>query len=165
MKFRKHRSTTGETKVEIQMTPMLDMIFQLLIFFILTFKPVTDEGQFGVEMSSLPGGRAALPSSVPGMGDASAADIPFVPPILVRLGAGPDGRLPGGGVVLGERTIPSIEHLLSELRSTVRGSPDDYEVVIEADPRLQFQFVVEAVNAISHAGIKRINFAPSRLGG
>jgi biopolymer transport protein ExbD len=47
MKFRKLRSMTGDAKVEIQMTPMLDMIFQLLIFFILTFKPIVDEGQFG----------------------------------------------------------------------------------------------------------------------
>ena len=62
MRFRKHRTTTGEAKVEIQMTPMLDMIFQLLVFFILTFKPVIDEGQFGVNVSGMNmSGSAALP--------------------------------------------------------------------------------------------------------
>jgi len=161
MKFRKQRTTTGESKVEIQMTPMLDMIFQLLVFFILTFKPVVDEGQFGVTMSGMPGGTAALPTIVPGMGDDSGEpppDVQFVPPIRVRLVADSDGNLAAGGIALGDRAIPSIGYLLIELRSLVRGSADDYEVVIEADPRLHYEFVVQAVNAISHAGVKKINF-------
>lgn len=161
MKFRKFRSTTGDAKVEIQMTPMLDMIFQLLIFFILTFKPIVDEGQFGVNMSSLPGGTSALPPMVPGMGDDTGEmtkDIQFIPPLRIRLIGGPDGHLAPGGVKLGDRPLQSMEYLLFELRSMVRGSPDDFEVVIEADSKLHYQYVVQAVNAISHAGVKKINF-------
>ena len=161
MKFRKFRSTTGDAKVEIQMTPMLDMIFQLLIFFILTFKPVVDEGQFGVNMSSLPGGQSSLPTMVPGMGEDTGAepkDIQFIPPLRIRLVGGPDGTLAPGGVVLGDRPLQSMEYLLFELRSMVRGSPEDFEVVIEADSKLQYQYVVQAVNSISHAGVKKINF-------
>jgi len=161
MKFRKHRSMTGDAKVEIQMTPMLDMIFQLLIFFILTFKPVIDEGQFGVTMSNLPGGTAALPALVPGMGDDTGAeqkDIQFIPPLRVQLVAGPDGHIAPGGVVLGDRALQSMDYLLFELRTTVQGAPDDFEVVIEAHANLHYQYVVQAVNAISHAGVKKINF-------
>ena len=161
MRFRKLRSTTGDAKVEIQMTPMLDMIFQLLIFFILTFKPVIDEGQFGVNMSSLPGSTSALPTMVPGMGDDTATDtkdIQFIPPLRIRLIAGPDGNLTSGGILLGDRPLQSMEYLLFELRSTVRGAADDFEVVIEADSKLHYRFIVQAVNAISHAGVKKINF-------
>ena len=161
MKFRKLRSTTGDAKVEIQMTPMLDMIFQLLIFFILTFKPVVDEGQFGVNMSSLPGGQSSLPTMVPGMGDETGAetkDIQFIPPMRIRLIGSPDGNLAPGGIVLGDRPIPSMDYLLHELRTMVRGSPDDFEVVIEADSKLHYQYVVQAVNSISHAGVRKINF-------
>ena len=167
MRFRKARSTTGESKVEIQMTPMLDMIFQLLIFFILTFKPVVDEGQFGVNMSAMPGGRTALPTMVPGMPDDSGATLPdvqFLPPLSVRLRANSDGNLVAGGIMLGDRGIKNMEHLLFELRGTVQGSPDDYEVVIEADPRLHYEFIVQAVNAVSHAGVKKINFGLSAGG-
>jgi biopolymer transport protein ExbD len=161
MKFRKMRGTTGEAKVEIQMTPMLDMIFQLLIFFILTFKPVVDEGQFGVNLSHLPGGRAALPTMVPGMGEESPGEpreIQFIPPLRVRLVASPAGNLTPGGIVLGDRSLQSIDYLLFELRNMVQGAPDDFEVVIEADSKLQYQYVVAAVNAISHAGVRKINF-------
>jgi biopolymer transport protein ExbD len=168
MKFRKFRSTTGDAKVEIQMTPMLDMIFQLLIFFILTFKPVVDEGQFGVNMSSLPGGQSTLPTMVPGMGDDTVAepkDIQFIPPMRIRLVGGPDGKLAPGGLVLGDRPLQNMEFLLFELRSMVRGSPDDFEVVIEADSKLHYQYVVQAVNAISHAGVKKINFGVPIPGG
>ena len=160
MKFHKTRSTTGDAKVEIQMTPMLDMIFQLLVFFILTFKPVIDEGQFGVNMSSLPGGAAALPTMVPGIDDAASEpkDIQFIPPLRIRLVSMPDGNLSPGGIILGDRPLQSFEYLLFELRNMVRGSPDDFEVAIEADSKLHYQYIVQAVNAISHAGVKKINF-------
>jgi biopolymer transport protein ExbD len=161
MKFRKLRSTIGDAKVEIQMTPMLDMIFQLLVFFIITFNPVVYEGQFGVNMSSLPGGTSSLPPLVPGMGDDTRTetnDIQFIPPLRIRLVGGPDGNLAPGGIVLGDRPLQSMAYLLSELRSMVRGSPDDFEVVIEADSKLHYQYVMQAVNSISHAGVKKINF-------
>ncbi len=161
MKFHKTRSTTGEAKVEIQMTPMLDMIFQLLVFFILTFKPVIDEGQFGVNMSAMQGGTSVLPTMVPGLpdsGDEPLPDVQFIPPLRVRLAASPDGSLAAGGIQLGDRGLPSMDYLLFELRGMVRDSPEDFEIVIEADPKLQYQFIVQAVNAISHAGVKKINF-------
>src|SRR3982751_163604 len=37
-------------EVEIQITPMLDMAFQLLTFFILTYHPAPSEGQFGMNL-------------------------------------------------------------------------------------------------------------------
>lgn len=162
MKFRKHRSTTGDAKVEIQMTPMLDMIFQLLVFFILTFRPVIDEGQFGVNVSSsTTSSTSALPTMVPGMiddGSQNMNEIQFNPPLRVRLVSMSDGRLAGNGIILGDRPLRSMEYLLFELRSLVRGSPDDFEVVIESDANLRYDHIVQAVNAISHAGVKKINF-------
>jgi biopolymer transport protein ExbD len=161
MRFRKLRSTTGDAKVEIQMTPMLDMIFQLLIFFILTFKPVTDEGQFGVNMSALPGGSVALPTIVPGMGsqdDTMPQDIQFNPPYRIRLVAGPGGDLAPGGVVMGDHPLAGLDQLQTELRAIVGGFADDFEVVIEADPSLRYAYLIQAVNTISHVGITKINF-------
>jgi biopolymer transport protein ExbD len=148
---------------------MLDMIFQLLVFFILTFKPVIDEGQFGVNIAGLGmSGAAALPTTVPGIGDDSAADpndIQFVPPLRVRLVAGPDRHLATNGIILGDRPLQSMAYLQFELRTLVRGSPDDFEVVIEADATLRYEHIVQAVNAISHAGLKKINFGAPVVAG
>ena len=58
MKIR-HIGTTDE-KIELQMTPMIDIVFQLLIFFIMTFKIVAQEGDFNIKMplASSAGGAA-----------------------------------------------------------------------------------------------------------
>ncbi|MFP6658896.1 MAG: biopolymer transporter ExbD, partial [Pirellulales bacterium] len=50
MKVRKKRKASGSDKVELQMTPMIDIVFQLLVFFILTFKVVAQEGDFDIRM-------------------------------------------------------------------------------------------------------------------
>lgn len=38
------------TKVELMMTPMIDIVFQLLIFFIMSFKIAAQEGDFNIKM-------------------------------------------------------------------------------------------------------------------
>ena len=43
----RQRQEDAGTEVELPVTPMLDMTFQLLAFFILTYQPSTvEEGQF-----------------------------------------------------------------------------------------------------------------------
>ena len=49
MKIR-NRDDRSEDKIELQMTPMIDIVFQLLVFFIMTFKIVTQEGDFNIKM-------------------------------------------------------------------------------------------------------------------
>ena len=49
MKFRKH-SDDGGGKVEVQMASMIDVVFQLLIFFMLTLKILAPEGDFNINM-------------------------------------------------------------------------------------------------------------------
>ena len=58
MKIR-HTTSSGQDKIELQMTPMIDIVFQLLIFFIMTFKIVAQEGDFNINMPQ------ASPQSAP----------------------------------------------------------------------------------------------------
>src|SRR5690606_41863385 len=66
-------------KIEAQMAPMIDVVFQLLIFFMLTLKILAPEGDFNINM---PLGQAAQQDS---------SDINL--DIKVRLLANPDGTL------------------------------------------------------------------------
>ena len=59
-------------KIDINMTPMIDIVFQLMAFFIMSLKIVQAEGDFDVRM---PLGAAA----------AAAPDDQLVPPVRVRL--------------------------------------------------------------------------------
>ena len=78
MKIR-NRSGEGE-KIETQMAPMIDVVFQLLIFFMLTLKIVEPEGNFDINM----------PLGKPQQSTVTDADLP---PLKVRLIAGADGQL------------------------------------------------------------------------
>ena len=49
MKIR-NRDSRVDDKIELQMTPMIDIVFQMLVFFIMTFKIVTQEGDFNIKM-------------------------------------------------------------------------------------------------------------------
>ncbi|MEK6237543.1 MAG: biopolymer transporter ExbD, partial [Planctomycetales bacterium] len=46
----KVRNQKDSEKVELQMTPMIDIVFQLLVFFVMTFKIVSQEGDFDIKM-------------------------------------------------------------------------------------------------------------------
>ncbi|VTU00625.1 hypothetical protein, partial : Biopolymer transport protein ExbD/TolR OS=Isosphaera pallida (strain ATCC 43644 / DSM 9630 / IS1B) GN=Isop_2619 PE=3 SV=1: ExbD [Gemmataceae bacterium] len=50
------RSVTELVEPDLPITPMLDMSFQLLAFFILTFRPSPTEGQIPISLPSVPGG-------------------------------------------------------------------------------------------------------------
>ncbi len=65
-------------KVPIDMTAMIDVVFQLLTFFMLTLKTVIVEGDFNIRM---PLGASA-----------GSADNP-IPPIIVKMTATPEGHL------------------------------------------------------------------------
>lgn len=158
MHFRKKHGTTGDAKVEIQMTPMLDMIFQLLIFFILTFRPVMQEGQFDVKMSSVAGGSQAGPSA--GLSDPLQEVIESQPPVPIILRADANGRLAAGGIVMGGRVFDEMRQLQRSLEQLAGESPDDVEISLQADTSLHYEYVMQAVNAISHSGIKVLSFAP-----
>jgi biopolymer transport protein ExbD len=157
MKIRHHKH---REQLSLQMTPMIDIVFQLMIFFVFTFKISLPEGDFNVRMPA----------------QAGAAAVPSETPILkVHLRAGPERNL--AGVQLGDVTINGDDPF-GQLRSRIRGMVDDsagpgsvdQEVEIEADYDLKYQYVMNAMTAITgypdpvtgkpHKLIEKVRFAP-----
>jgi biopolymer transport protein ExbD len=59
----KHKRTeTDFVEPDLPITPMLDMSFQLMAFFIFTFRPAPTEGQIAMALPKLEGGDSAIPS-------------------------------------------------------------------------------------------------------
>ncbi len=140
MKIR--HSGRNDDKIELQMTPMIDIVFQLLVFFIMTFKIVAQEGDFNIQMP--------LKSQQEGLPDES--------PILtlhVRMRAAADGRLlsPGGIVVNGELAFDTTDELHNYVISVIGGDEpaarDDAEVEIDCDYGLHYEHVIDAITAVS----------------
>ena len=162
----KIRNSGGKNqKIDINMAPMIDIVFQLLIFFMLSLKIVTPEGDFGINMP------IGAPSEV-------SPDEPLLPDIKVRLVAAPDGEL--AAVQLNRRDLgvgnAAFERLNSEILR-VLGNPadpanDDVEVEIDADYNLNYRYTVKAIAAargridpatgqlVSY--VEKIKFAPPR---
>lgn len=157
----KRRNEQKAEKIEPQMAPMIDVVFQLLIFFMLTLKIVKEEGDFNINM--------------PISGAASAAsEIPL--DIKVYMSANPDGTL--SAVNLGERQFPASPQVFDRLNSSIIGLVgrpgssynDDVEVTIEYDYNLHYNNVVQAVSAatgkvvggVPQIYVKNIKFAEAR---
>jgi biopolymer transport protein ExbD len=156
----KIRNTDHREQIVLQMTPMIDIVFQLLVFFIFTFRIILPEGDFNVRMPSAITSEASTPSETP--------------LLKVRLRAGPDGQL--AGVQLGD--VPLVgdapfHQLQSRIRSLIGddagpGSTDQ-EVEIDADYDLSYRYAMNAITAITgyvddngerHKLVERVRFAP-----
>jgi biopolymer transport protein ExbD len=128
-------------KIELQMTPMIDIVFQLLVFFIMTFKIVTPEGDFTIKM----------PLAAPSKGQ---PDPDMVPPMNIRLIAQPSGRL--ANIQMGQRSFSRNFDALNEEVLQMAGGPDGgpgaadaLEAEIDADYNLRFEYVIDAISAVS----------------
>ena len=158
----KVRKTGGraEEKVELMMTPMIDIVFQLLIFFIMTFKIVSPEGDFNIKM----------PLAAPAQGPPEPEQFP---PMKVKLTARPNGER--AGIYFGNRPLANFQELRREVRGMIGDNPgpsvlETTEVELDCDYNLRYSNVVEAITAVSgyvdpKTGqikkiIEKIKFAP-----
>ncbi len=138
MKIR-HTGSRNDEKIELQMTPMIDIVFQLLIFFIMTFKIVAVEGDFNVRM----------PSAAPAAGE---PDPLQTTPLKLILKANEDGTLKS--ISLNERSFESMEELgLFIISNYGADSPsslrESVEVELDCDTHLHYGYTMEAITRVS----------------
>src|SRR4051812_236618 len=83
----KRRDSSGGSRVVLPVTPMLDMTFQLLFFFIINFNPADQEGLLDMALAPVKGGAGpgvqVEPPANPGL---EPADVI----VSVRAGHGED---------------------------------------------------------------------------
>jgi biopolymer transport protein ExbD len=126
-------------KVDIPMTPMIDIVFQLLIFFMLQLKIVAPEGNFNINM----------PIGAP---SAAASDAPNMPDIKVGLRSDADGNL--AQITFGQNKLGNDDAAFDELTRQILkiiqkpGTPlsKEVEVEIDADYELHYKYVIRAVS-------------------
>ena len=160
------RNSAGN-KIDVQMAPMIDVVFQLLIFFMLTLKIIEPEGDFDINM---PLGRPAE----------SAVSDADLPPLKVRMQADPatgeltqllyNERPMGNGDLAFERLNMEILKSINSLAAAGPDNLDKLEAEIEPDYELDYKYIIAAISACSGKMtdgkvveyIKRIKFAPIR---
>ena len=136
-------------------TPMLDMAFQLLAFFILTFKVPTAETHLDLDLPATP---AALPAAVQGKAQprpARTVDSDLENDLLVRVEADDLGDLKTCGWA--RHLLPDLATLGNRLRrytQLLEGRP--LRVRLVADDQLRYEPAAQIIATCSAAGVAAI---------
>jgi biopolymer transport protein ExbD len=158
---RRYRPSTPQ-EVAFPITPMLDMAFQLLAFFILTFKVPSAETHLDLD---LPATSVALPAGSQGAAHATQArnaDTDVENDLMVRAEADDLGDLKA--LWLGEARLPDLGTLGSRLRrytTLLEGRP--LRVRFVADDSLRYEPAARVIATCSAAGVGTIRLAQPRV--
>jgi biopolymer transport protein ExbD len=161
----KKRRSDMPDKIEINMTPMIDVVFQLLTFFLLTLKVVTAEGDFNVKMP-LAAPREGMPDEQ-------------VPPMKVRLQADGNGNL--AALYVNNRRLAGNDGGFEQLHLEAMRYCEDSrgpgsvianaEVELDADYNLKYENIIAAITKVSGYKtadnrivklIEKIKFSPQK---
>ncbi len=180
---RKRRSPPGEPKTEaLNMTPMIDVVFQLLIFFMLSMNFKEAEGKL---LATLPRhGTAALPESNPLLqevrvvlcaGDSADEHLTDKARHLKTVRNAALTRLLVERMAIGElrptATTPAaaagnkalLREAAARVQALVAGLPADPlgrtpPVILDADPEVPYEHVLGLVNACREKGLEKVEF-------
>ena len=133
--------------VEMQMGPMIDMVFLLLVFFMVSAKPIKQESDVNI----------GLPGTV---AQEEVLDIPDEQRIKIDA---------SGQVILNDQPIdspqspdlPSLTATLKRFKESADANKSEALVTIDADDQANHQRIVTVLNACAVAKITGVTFADS----
>jgi biopolymer transport protein ExbD len=159
---RRRRERLGTRGMSVNMTPMIDVTFLLLVFFIATTRFSGDENVLRMDL-----GRRTAPAPAAGASAAAAPAAPKADPFAyaddaLRLDVQPDGTITAGSPL--GRTFTPAE--LRAALATERRSPErpagmfetTFPIVIAPTRGASWEAAVEALNAAVGAGYVRVGF-------
>jgi biopolymer transport protein ExbD len=131
--------------VEMQMGPMIDMVFLLLVFFMVSAKPIKQESDINI----------GLPGTV---AQEEALEIPDEQRIQIQ---------PNGQILLNDQPMdapqsPELPALLSTLKrfkESADSNKSEALITIDADDATNHERIVQVLNACAQAKITGVTFA------
>ncbi len=120
----------GKSLGVINLTSMLDVIFQLLIFFVVATEFSKEDREMNVELPT-----------------ASEAKPLIVQPQEIFINITNEGKIFSGG------TEYDIADLREHLENAARNNPTNQSAIIRADKRCALDVVVQVINACNQANI------------
>ncbi|MDO5566565.1 MAG: biopolymer transporter ExbD [Planctomycetia bacterium] len=138
--------------VKLQMTSMIDVVFLLLSFFIITYKTPEIEGDFNIRMPV-----QVQSNQLPSLDDLT--------PVTIRLMSDSQGNLTG--IVFGDKSLGvdfqllrksifdyiqasgSVDFQQALTTSVVPAFKDDLEVEFDCDPKLRYKYTMLGITAVT----------------
>ena len=132
----------------MQMGPMIDMVFLLLVFFMVSAKPVKQESDINI----------GLPGTV---SQEEALDIPDEQRIQIQ---------PNGQIVLNDQPMdspanvemPSLLTTLKRFKESADSNKTEALITIDADDAANHERIVQVLNVCARAEITGVTFADSQ---
>ena len=164
MSARRNKSEAAP-EVNLPITPMLDMAFQLLTFFIFTYHPSGLEGQMDLNLPSEKNARAKEKEMVDPNKKSDVQDL--VPPsdLTVIVRTQQDGV--NNGIISaltleqasGQKPVNDLKALEAELTEAKKTAPND-AIKIQGDGKLKWSAIVQVMDVCRRAGFNNISFVP-----
>ena len=145
---RKSRKTEAPAEVELNMAAMLDMAFQLLAFFILTFRPSPVESQISLRMPD-----KATTVAAGQMSDSAASEAPGLT-LTISVHASDTGEI--AGIEVGEQTLGAgagPDEIINALRATLKEALTMAEfegIALQVADDLNYERMMQVLDVCSH---------------
>lgn len=151
--MRRHVEKFEKRKMGVNLTPMIDVVFQLLIYFLLATNFALGEQVF----------RLDLPDRTGSSNEIDPFDLMDEPLRIKVASTGSDGEnlsISIEGPYPQPSNLKSLEEFLRESRASSTGFfLEDHPVDIVPTPTTHWEHVVDVFNAAVRAGYTRVQFA------
>ncbi len=148
---RRRRRKRHQEEVEMQMGPMIDMVFLLLVFFMVSAKPIKEESDINI----------GLPGKVE---QTDSVDIPDEQRVIIqRDGTVVLNDLPLGSA--GDAKLGELVKVLTRFKESAEANRTKALVTVAPEPTVPHQRVVDVLNACAEAEIRGITFDTATAGG
>jgi biopolymer transport protein ExbD len=162
------RATEQASKVSLPITPMLDMTFQLLFFFIMSFNPADLEGQMDMSLPVDADKQAHDQKDVKQESKSDKNPEPEFPSDLtVRVRTQLDGVNDGEISAIFVRNLegkeepvdglPGLKRFLNNKRETLTNKE---AIKLQGDGKLKVRSIMKVMDACRAAGFKNVSFVP-----
>ena len=142
MARRSRRRKQGE--VELNLAAMLDMAFQLLTFFILTFRPAPVEGQVLLRLPP-PKPVTNVVGQAAGSNAENANPVEGLTTLVITAVANNDGSL--RQMAIGETSMGNIQAMERRLTTVLSDPGSGFDqVIIQVDSRLRYEELMQVVD-------------------
>jgi len=145
MKRRRRR----QNAVELNLAAMLDMAFQLLAFFILTFKPAPIEGQLSLKLPPPQPITAPNADQKAGANELNPNPVQGLNSLIVSVYPSPNGQV--GTLQVGEDGVKGLTQLDSRLK-TIFSTPgvEFDQVILQVGSNLRYDAMMSIVDICTH---------------
>jgi biopolymer transport protein ExbD len=151
----------------LPVTPMLDMAFQLLAFFVMTYHPSDLEGHMELSLPSENISKANSAEEVKtdaAVDKEKPVDLPVSLTVIVRTQRDNVNTGSISGITLQEDTgshpVETLDKLRDELKTRRAEVANKENIKIQADAKLKWSEVVQVMDVCKQAGFTNISFAP-----